>query len=82
MKGNRKLSPETLSRIIEQFKKASEMNLIIDNISGNFIDYRKFFELFYKPLRLYDKESDVFKSTLSLLSKVASGLKKRDCEGA
>lgn len=56
------------------------MNLIIDNISGNFIDFRKFFNLFLKPLKLYDRESEVFKSALSLISKVASGLHKRDPE--
>lgn len=33
------------------------MNLIIDNISGNFIDFRKFFGLFIKPLKLYDRDS-------------------------
>lgn len=81
-KGNRKLSGETLSRIVEQFKKTSEMNLIIDNISGNFIDFRKFFELFSKPLRLYDKESEVFKSIMSLLERIANGLNKRDAENA
>lgn len=42
-------------RVLEQFKKTSEMNLIIDNISGNFIDFRKFFCLFLKPLKLYDR---------------------------
>ena len=54
------------------------MNLIIDNISGNFIDFRKFFALFLKPLRIYDRDSEVFKSILNLISKVASGLQKRD----
>ena len=58
------------------------MNLIIDNISSNFIDFKKFFELFYKPLRIYDKESDTFKNIISLLSKVAAGLHKRDPESA
>jgi hypothetical protein len=57
IKGNKKISPDTLRRVIDQFKKNSEMNLIIDNISTNFIDFRKFFDLFYKPLRIYDKES-------------------------
>lgn len=82
VKGVKKLSPETLKRIVDQFKKTSEMNLIIDNISSNFIDFRKFFELFYKPLRIYDKESDTFKNILSLLSKVAAGLLKRDSNSA
>lgn len=54
------------------------MNLIIDNISGNFIDFRKFFTLFLKPLKLYDRDSEVFKNILSLMSKVAAGLHKRD----
>lgn len=56
------------------------MNLIIDNISGNFIDFRKFFALFNKPLAIYDRESEVFKSTLSLLGKIAAGMSKRDSE--
>ena len=56
------------------------MNLIIDNISGNFIDFRKFFTLFLKPLKIYDRDSEVFKNSLSLISKVASGLNKRDAE--
>lgn len=54
------------------------MNLIIDNIGGNFIDFKKFFELLSKPLRLYDKDSEVFKSIVSLLEKIANGLNKRD----
>jgi hypothetical protein len=64
--------------VLEQLKKNSELNLIIDNISGNFIDFRKFFDLFYIPLKIYDRESEVFKSTLSAISKIAQGLLKRD----
>ena len=78
VKGNKKLSAETLKRIIDQFKKTSEMNLIIDNISSNFIDYKKFFELFHKPLKSMIRRV----KPLSLLSKVASGLHKRDSDSA
>jgi hypothetical protein len=39
------------------FKKTSEVNLIIENIHNQFVDFRKFFALFYKPLRIYDKDS-------------------------
>ena len=60
-KGNKKLSPESIKRIIEQFKKSTEMNLIIDNINNNFMDFKKFFSLFIKPLRTYDKESETYK---------------------
>lgn len=67
-------------KVLDQLKKNSELNLIIDNISGNFIDFRKFFDLFYIPLRVYDRESEVFKSTLAVISKIAQGLLKRDAE--
>lgn len=79
-KGNRKVSAETLNRLIDQFKKTTEMNLIIDNINGNFIDFKKFFTLFLKPLRSYDRESEVFKNSINLLSKVATGMHKKDSQ--
>lgn len=74
------MSGETLSRLVDQFKKTSEMNLIIDNINGNFIDFKKFFDLLLKPLKIYDKESEVYKNIINLLSKIASGMHKKDSE--
>jgi hypothetical protein len=56
-KGNRKITPDTLNRLLELFKKTSEVNLIVENVHSNFIDYRKFFALMYKPLTIYDKDS-------------------------
>ena len=56
-KGNTKLSPETLNRILEQFKKTSELNLIMENINNNFLDYKKFINMFEKTLTFYNKET-------------------------
>lgn len=56
-KGNFKITPDTLNKILELFKKTSEVNLIIENIHNQFVDFKKFFALFYKPLRIYDKDS-------------------------
>ena len=73
-KGNMKLTPETIKRIIEQFRRPTEINMIIDNINNNFIDFQKFFSLFLKPLRIYDKESETFKVITDLINQVAKGL--------
>lgn len=43
--------------MLELFKKTSEVNMIVDNIHNNFIDYKKFFSLLYKVLTIYDKDS-------------------------
>jgi hypothetical protein len=56
-KGNFKITADTLNKILELFKKTSEVNLIVENIHNQFVDFKKFFSLFYKPLRIYDKES-------------------------
>lgn len=56
-KGNFKITADTLNRLLQLFKKTSEVNLIVDNIHNNFIDYKKFFSLLYKVLKIYDKDS-------------------------
>ena len=54
-KGNYKITADTLNRIVELFKKTSEINLIIENIHNQFLDFKKFFGLFLKPLSIYDR---------------------------
>lgn len=54
-KGAFKVTADTLVRLLELFKKTSEVNLIVENIHNNFLDYRKFFALLHKLLRTYDK---------------------------
>ena len=60
-KGNRKVTVETIKRIVEQFKRSSELKGIADTISNNFMDFRLFFKLFLKVMRIYEKESEVYK---------------------
>lgn len=76
-KGNTKLSAETLNRILEQFRKTSELNLIMENINSNFLDYKKFMGLFERPLTFYNKESETFKLLVGLLTTVAKGLHQK-----
>ena len=54
------------------------INLIVENIHNSFIDFKKFFSLFYKALKIYDKDSEVFKNILALFVQVAKGLHKHD----
>ena len=54
----------------------------MDNINNNFIDFQKFFSLFLKPLRTYDKESETFKIISDLITTVAKGLFKTNAENA
>ena len=58
------------------------MNLVVENVHSNFIDYRKFFNLMYKPLTIYDKDSETHKLVVSLLSLVAKALIKIDAEAS
>lgn len=80
-KGNRKITPDTLNLLLELYKKTSEVNLIVDNIHNNFIDYKKFFSLLYKVLRIYDKDSETHKLAVSLIIQIAKGLLRADAEG-
>ena len=81
-KGNKKVTADTLNRMLELFRKSSEVNMVVENIYNNFVDFRKFFALFYTPLRLYDRETETYKLILGLLSSVARGLHKHDSETA
>lgn len=58
------------------------MNLIVENIHNNFIDYRKFFSLLLPLLRVYDKDSETHKLAVSLLSAVARSILKVEPESA
>ena len=49
------MTPDTLNRLLELFRKSSEVNMVVSNIYNNFVDFRKFFSLFYLPLRIYDR---------------------------
>jgi hypothetical protein len=64
------------------FKKASEVNLITENINSHFGDYKKFFALFYRPMRVYDKETETYKLIVALLTAVAKGLNRHDPESS
>ena len=57
IKGNRKVTSDTLNRLLELFRKSSEVNMVVENIYNNFVDFRKFFSLFYLALRLCDRET-------------------------
>ena len=81
-KGAFKVSADTLVRLLELFKKTSEVNLIVENIHNNFLDYRKFFALFHKLLRIYDKEAEPHKLAIALIGSVARALLKTDPEAA
>ena len=56
--------------------------MIVENIHNNFVDYRKFFSLLQKLLKIYDKESETHKIAVGLLSAVARNLLKADAESA
>jgi hypothetical protein len=79
-KGNFKITADTLNRLLELFKKTSEVNLIVENIHNNFIDYRKFFNLLHKILKIYDKDTETHKLAVSLHGAVAKTLLKVDAE--
>lgn len=49
----------------------------MDNINSNFMDYKKFFHLFEKPLIYYNKESETFKLIISLITTLAKGLHQK-----
>mgnify|MGYP000486476735 CR=1 FL=1 len=81
-KGNFKITADTLNKLLELFRKTSEVNLIVENIHNNFIDYKKFFNLLSKILKIYDKESEPFKLVVSLLTSIAKALLKINAESA
>ena len=56
--------------------------MIVENIHNNFSDYSKFFSLFAKVLRIYDKDTEVSKNTIALFNLVARALIKIDAESA
>lgn len=58
------------------------MNLIIENINGNFLDFKKFLGMFIKPLKIYDKDSETYKQIFDLLETIALGLHKVNSENA
>ena len=82
MKGNKKITADTLNKLLELFKKTSEINLIVENIHNNYSDYSKFFHLFLKVLKIYDKDTETYKNTISLFNLVAKALIKIDAESA
>lgn len=71
-----------MKRILEQFKRSSEVNMIIENINNNFLDFQKFFTLFIKPLKTYDKDSEIYKMITELMVQVAKGLFRLNPENA
>jgi hypothetical protein len=46
------------------------------------VDFRKFFALFYRCLRFYDRETETYKLIVGLLTAVAKGLQRSDPESA
>ena len=56
--------------------------MIVENIHNNYSDYSKFFNLFAKVLKIYDKDTETYKNTISLFNLVAKALIKIDAESA
>ena len=56
--------------------------MIVENIHNNFIDYRKFFNLLSKVLKIYDKDAETFKLVVALHSSIAKSLIKVEAESA
>ena len=56
--------------------------MIVENIKNNFIDYRKFFSMVHKVLKIYDKDSETNKLMISLYGQIAKGLLRSDPETA
>ena len=54
--------------------------MIVENINSNFLDYRKFFNMVQKVLKIYDKDSQTYKLVISLYGQIAKGLLRGDAQ--
>jgi hypothetical protein len=54
--------------------------LIIDTLNNNFLDFKKFFTMFIKPLNILGTHSKTYSLIISLFSSVASALVESDSQ--
>ena len=78
IEGYKKVQTRSLELLLDQFSQPSEVGLAVENIYNNFVDFKKYFSLFLKPLSVYKPEDQVFKSVLQLLDTITSKLHQND----
>lgn len=76
--GYHKVQARSLELLLDQFSQPSEVGLAVENIYNNFVDFKKYFFLFLKPLTVYKPEDQVFRSVLQLVQTITSRLHQND----
>lgn len=70
--------PDSVLNTFLQFFSENCLKLIIEMLNNNFIDFKKFFGMFYKPLNYFDQTNKTYMYIVSLFKKVGSHLVQQD----
>eukprot|EP00825_Cyclidium_porcatum_P051511 TRINITY_DN949_c0_g1_i1.p1 TRINITY_DN949_c0_g1~~TRINITY_DN949_c0_g1_i1.p1 ORF type:complete len:805 (-),score=152.08 TRINITY_DN949_c0_g1_i1:109-2523(-) len=71
------INDQVLNTFLIYFQESS-LKLIIEMLNNNFLDFKKFFGIFFKSLNYFDKSHKTFENILNLFKKVGANLVQID----